>query len=65
MSYAYDHPDEMAYYRERGKLRSIMQDLDLVKVNSFLIPRAHLKPSDIPEGAAVYTWETLPPQEDE
>lgn len=65
VSYGYDHPDEMESYRERGKLRSIMRDHDLVKVNSFLIPRRFLKPSDIPAGATAYTWETLPPQEDE
>ena len=65
ISFAYDHPDEMAFHRDRHKLRTIMREHDLVKVNSFLIPRTRLTPSDVPDGATVYTWETLPPQEDE
>jgi hypothetical protein len=55
----------MHFHRERHKLRHIMRDHDMVLVNSFLIARSRLKPSDIPEGATVYTWETLPRQEDE
>ena len=65
ISYAHDHPDEMAYHAERHKLRNIMRDLDLVYVNSFLIERERLRPEDVPPGAVVYTWETLPKQEDE
>jgi uncharacterized protein (DUF433 family) len=65
VSYGYDHPDEMEENRERQKLRNIMKKYDMVYVNSFLIPRELIKPSDIPEGATVYTWETLPLQEDE
>ena len=65
VSYAHDHPDEMHFHRERHKLRNIMRDLDMVYVASRLIPRELLKPSDVPEGAVVYTWETLPPQEDD
>jgi uncharacterized protein (DUF433 family) len=65
ISYGHDHPDERHFHRERHKLRNIMRDHDMVLVNSFLIARSRLKPSDIPEGATVYTWETLPRQEDE
>jgi uncharacterized protein (DUF433 family) len=62
LSYAYDHPDEIAYHVERHKIRNVMRDHDLVMVNSRLIARAELKPSDVPEGTTVYTWETLPPE---
>jgi uncharacterized protein (DUF433 family) len=65
ISYGHDHPDELEEYREQQKLRNVMKKYDMVKVHSFLIPRERLKPSDVPEGATVYTWETLPPQEDE
>ncbi len=65
ISYAHDHPEEMAYHEERHKIRNIMRDQDLIYVNSFLIPRDRLRPEDIPPGAEVYDWETLPKQEDE
>ena len=65
ISYAYDHPEEMAYHEERHKSRNVMRELDLVYVNSRLIPRDLLRPEDIPPGAEVYDWETLPKQEDE
>lgn len=65
VSYAYDHPDEMAYHRHRHKIRTIMKEGDLVMVNSFLYSRERLRPEDVPPGAVVYTWETLPKQEDE
>jgi uncharacterized protein (DUF433 family) len=60
ISYAYDHPDEMDYWRERRKLRSVLQRADMVYVEGRLIPRKALKESDVPPGAKVYTWETLP-----
>jgi uncharacterized protein (DUF433 family) len=60
VSYAHDHPDEMEFHRERHNIRTIMRELDWVMVESRLIPRRLLKPEDIPEGAPVYTWETLP-----
>ena len=65
VSYAYDHPDEMEYHRNRHRLRTIMKEFDDVMVNGRLIPRERLKPEDVPPGAVVYTWETLPKQEDE
>jgi uncharacterized protein (DUF433 family) len=62
LSYAYDHPDEIAFHAERHKIRNVMREQDLVMVNSRLISRTALKPSDVPNGATVYTWETLPPE---
>jgi uncharacterized protein (DUF433 family) len=60
LSYADDHPDEMAEHASRHTLRSVLKRGDLVYVNGRLIPRFALKESDIPPGAEVYTWETLP-----
>jgi uncharacterized protein (DUF433 family) len=60
ISYGYDHVDEMDYWRERRKLRNILQRTDMVYVEGRLIPRRALKEIDIPPGAKVYTWETLP-----
>jgi uncharacterized protein (DUF433 family) len=60
VSYAHDHPDEMAYHRQRHNIRTIMRELDWVMVGSRLIPQRLFKPSDVPEGVPVYTWETLP-----
>ena len=65
VSYAYDHPDDMAHHRHRHKLRTIMKEDDMVMVNSVLYSRERLRPEDVPAGAIVYTWETLPKQEDE
>jgi uncharacterized protein (DUF433 family) len=65
LSYAHDHPDEMAFHRERHKIRNVMRDLDWVLVGGRLIPRERLRPEDVPAGVVVYTWETLPSQEDE
>lgn len=65
VSYAYDHPDEMEYHRNRHRIRTIMKENDMVMVNSFLFPRERLRSEDVPSGAVVYTWETLPKQEDE
>jgi uncharacterized protein (DUF433 family) len=62
LSYAHNHPEEIDSYVERNKIRNVMRELDLVMVNSRLISRAALKPSDVPEGAIAYTWETLPPE---
>ena len=60
LSYAYDHPDEMAELLEQRKLRNVLKRHDMVYVEGRLIPRRALKESDIPEGATAYTWETLP-----
>jgi uncharacterized protein (DUF433 family) len=60
ISYAYDHPDEMDYWVESMKLRSLLRDFDMAYVEGRLVPREALSSLDIPEGARVYTWETLP-----
>jgi hypothetical protein len=39
---------------------NILQRTDMVYVEGRLIPRRALKEIDIPPGAKVYTWETLP-----
>jgi uncharacterized protein (DUF433 family) len=65
ISYAYDHPDEMAELLEHRKLRSVLKRHDMVYVEGRLIPRRALKESDIPAGATAYTWETLPEEMNE
>ncbi len=60
LSYAHDHPDEMAFHEERHKLRTIMREQDVVYVAGRLVDRARLDPTDTPPGVTVYTWETLP-----
>ena len=65
VSYAYDHPDEMEYHEERHWLRTMMRENDLVMENSRLIDHERLRPEDVPPGAVVYTWVTLPKQDDE
>ena len=60
LSYAYDHPEEMAEHESRHTLRSVLKRADLVYVDGRLIPRAALKASDVPPGVPIYTWETLP-----
>ncbi|MGH2561033.1 MAG: DUF433 domain-containing protein [Thermomicrobiales bacterium] len=64
LAYADDHPDEMAEHESRHTLRSVLKRADLVYVDGRLIPRLALKESDIPPGAEVYTWETLPAGKD-
>ena len=60
LSYSYDHPDELAEHRERQTLRSVLKRADLVYVEGRLVPRADFNENDVPPGARVYTWETLP-----
>ncbi len=55
ISYAYDHMDEIEEHEARSTLRAVLRDNDMVFVNHRLIPRARLKPSDVPPGATVYT----------
>ena len=61
-SYAYDHPEEMTSYQDQHRLRTILKTNDFVYVAGRLIARDQLQPSDIPKGATVHTWETLPLQ---
>jgi uncharacterized protein (DUF433 family) len=65
ISYAYDHPDEMDYWTESMKLRSLLRDFDMAYVEGRLVPRETLSSLEIPEGARVYTWETLPEEMNE
>jgi uncharacterized protein (DUF433 family) len=60
LSYAHDHPNEIAHYREENKLRTVMRKHDIVYVDGRLIFRDRLHLERIPEGATVHTWETLP-----
>lgn len=60
ISYAYDHPDEMDFWIEQGRLRNVLKDADMVYVEGRLIPRKAFKQTDIPPGGKAYTWETLP-----
>ena len=60
ISYGHDHPDEMAFYREEHKLRTILRKNDMVYVAGRLIFRDRLRPEYVPPGTEVYTWETLP-----
>ena len=65
LSYAYDHPEEIAHYPDENKPRTVMRKHDNVYVEGRLIGRERLRPEDVPPGATVYTWETLPGWEDE
>ena len=60
VSYASDHSDEMAFYEEKHKLRTILPKNDMVYVAGRLIFRDRLRPEDVSPGVEVYTWETLP-----
>ena len=64
VSYAHDHPDEMQFHRERHDIRNIMRDLDWVMVGTRLISRRRLNLENVPQETPVYTWETLPRDED-
>ena len=65
LSYAYDHLDEIRFHEDRHKIRNVMKKHDLVYVNSRLISHDRLTAGDVPPGAIVYTWETLPPELEE
>ena len=62
ISYALDHPVEMAYNEERHSLKSVMRRHNLIFVDKThrLIPRERFQPEDVPLGATAYTWDTLP-----
>lgn len=66
LSYAHDHPEEMAFHRERHKLRNILKQYDMVFYDHRLLTQEQLAElGPLPPDAAVYTWETLPPDLDE
>lgn len=60
LSYAYDHPEEIAHYEERQNIRAVMRRQDLVLVGHRLMPRNRLEPGTILSDTPFYTWETLP-----
>lgn len=60
LSYAHDHPDEMAFHEERHERRTIMREQDVVDVAGRLVDRDRLNPAEIPPSVTIYTWETLP-----
>lgn len=60
LSYAFDHPDEIAGYEEQNRLRTVMREQDLVLVGDRLIARRRLDDIEIPPQTTIYTWETLP-----
>ena len=60
LSYAYDHPDEIARYEEENQIRTVMRTQDLVLVGDRLVSRRRLGEIDVQEGTPIYTWETLP-----
>ena len=62
LSYAYDHPDEMAQHQERHQIRNVMRKHDLTMIGSRLVQRDRLGEVEVPADTPVYTWETLPPQ---
>ena len=64
LSYAFDHPDEMASWHERLKLRNLLRENDMAYFEGRLIPREALSTLVVEPGAKVYTWVTLPEEFD-
>jgi hypothetical protein len=64
ISYAYDHPDEMAEAAERSRLRMILKENNLIYRGGFLLRPDQAPPSKLPPETPAYTWETLPPELD-
>jgi uncharacterized protein (DUF433 family) len=64
LSYAFDHPDEMASWHNQLKLRYLLRENDMAYVDGRLIPREALSTLAVEPGAKVYTWETLPEEFD-
>ena len=60
LSYAYDQPDEIAFYEGENRIRTVMRKQDLVLIGDRLVPRRRLAEIEVPAGTPVYTWETLP-----
>lgn len=48
LSYAFDHPDELAFHIERNQIRNVMREQDIVMVGRRLVARRHLDQVDIP-----------------
>ena len=65
ISYAFDHPEEMAYHEERHRLRNILRRHGLIYYQGRLLLPQQFAALDLPPDAVYYTWETLPPELDE
>jgi uncharacterized protein (DUF433 family) len=65
LGYAYDHPDEILADAEGRTLRSILKDNDMLYVDGRLVFRGGFDQLDIPPGARIYTWDTVPEEIDE
>ena len=65
ISYALDHPVEMAYHEERHRLRNILRTGNLIYFEGRLLLPQQFAALDLPPDAVYYTWETLPPELDE
>jgi uncharacterized protein (DUF433 family) len=65
ISYALDHPHEMAYHEERHRLRNILRSSGWIYYQGRLMPPERFAELDLPSDAIYYTWETLPPELDE
>lgn len=65
ISYAYDHPEEMAYHEERHRLRNVLREHNLIYYRGRLMLPEQFETLELPLDAVYYTWETLPPELDE
>lgn len=65
ISYALDHPHEMAFHEDRHRLRNILRTSSLIYYDGWLVSPQQFAALDLPPDALYYTWETLPPELDE
>src|SRR5688500_10666551 len=65
ISYALDHPEEMAFHEERHRLRNILRAHNSIYYQGRLLRPEQYVALDLPPDAVYYTWETLPPELDE
>lgn len=65
ISFALDHPEEIAFWDERNSLRGILRDGGLIYFEGRLLLPRQFAALGVPADAVHYTWETLPPELDE
>jgi uncharacterized protein (DUF433 family) len=65
ISYALDHPQEMAYHEDRHRIRNILRKHNSIYYQGRLLLPEQFAALDLPPDAVYYTWETLPPELDE
>jgi hypothetical protein len=65
ISYALDHPEEIAEWWEHNRLRNALRDGGLIYYEGRLLLPQQFAALDLPSDAVYYTWETLPPELDE